>query len=463
MTRSSVLYIMYGMPSCYNNGFAFARRFLADNVAITVACDQDVSVLAAAAEVPFRHLKSLSYAQTTHRYLDITQSKKISRLRKLLSSYRIVRECKKLRQQTLEDDEFLQLVAELNPDVLLIDIECHLAIIASSTLSVPTAICTRLFNHRPGDNVAPLHSDLLPSKQFGKRLRIAFQWWTLRLHSAVIAARQRFSKQRIMPIHYRSFTMPDIKAMANQYQIDLWSIATRTQWFRPVAYTHAPIISMTLGEIDFDRKTDSNFKYIGPMIGERDYSFDLQSDSIEKLDRFINEAKHKGRSVIYCAMGTYAGSEPRFVEIVRSLAHLRENYAFIISLGGRESVDKYRQFSDNTLPLEAAPQLRCLANSDAAILHGGIASLQEALKFRVPVLCFSVGSNDQNGTATRWVYRKLALRFCKTSTSAASLALMLDRVLGDTEIANQLERYGRLLDKSQTEFSPEKLLRELCI
>jgi len=95
------------MPSCYNNGFALARRFLDDGFAITVVCDQDVRSLAATAEVPFRHLKSLSYGQTKRRYLEITQSKN-GRLRKLLNSVRIVRECKKLRQKTLENDEFLQ-------------------------------------------------------------------------------------------------------------------------------------------------------------------------------------------------------------------------------------------------------------------------------------------------------------------------------------------------------------------
>ncbi len=457
-----VLYVMYGMPSCYNNGLAFARRFLDDDVAITVACDQDVSALAAAAKVPFRHLKSLSYAQTTRRYLDITQSKKTNRIRNLLSSYRVVRDCKKLRQRTLEDDELLQLIAELNPDVLLIDIECHLAIIASSTLSKPTALCTRLFNHRPGDNVAPLHSDLLPSKQFAKRLLIAAQWWKLRVQSTVIAARQRFSKRRIMPIHYRSYSMPDIKAMANRYKVDLWSIATRTHWFRPVAYTHAPILSMTLSELDFDRREDHSFKYLGPMIGEQDYTFDFQTESIEKIDRFIDTAKHDGRKIIYCAMGTYAQSQTRFVEIVETLVRLKKDYAFIISLGGRGSVDARHQIPDNALLLDAAPQLKCLANSDAAILHGGIASLHEALKFCVPVLCFSVGSNDQNGTATRWVYRKLAIRFSAASISAVSLGLKLDQLLDDAEIANQTEWYSRLLEKSRTDFSPQKLVSELC-
>lgn len=48
-----VLYVMYGMPSCYNNGFAFARRFHDDGISITVVCDQDVSTLAAAAGYHF--------------------------------------------------------------------------------------------------------------------------------------------------------------------------------------------------------------------------------------------------------------------------------------------------------------------------------------------------------------------------------------------------------------------------
>jgi len=461
-----VLYVMYGMPSCYNNGFAFARKFLEDGITITVACDQDISALAAIAEVPFFHLKSVSLAQTTHRYREITQSAKMGRVRKLLSGLRLLRECKKLRQKTLEDDEYLQLVAELNPDILLIDIECHLAIIASSTLAIPTAICTRLFNHRPGDGVPPLHSNLLPSRQLNKRLSIAFQWWKLRIHSACIALRQSVSRQRIMPIHYRSFTMSDIKAIARQYQVDLKSIATTAQWFRPVTYTHVPIVSMTLSNLDFDRKTDDSFKYLGPMVGERDYAFNLASVNTSEIDDFIGQSRLKNQPIIYCAMGTYARSNFRFVELMRAMAQLRQDYAYIISLGGRKSDDFYQSiyqsFPDNALLLSAAPQIKCLSHCDAAILHGGIASLQEALKFRVPVLCFSVGTNDQNGTAVRWVHRRLASRFSPAESSADSLCLELDRLLVDTELANRLEKYGQLVDRSIIEFSPKQMVTELC-
>lgn len=375
----------------------------------------------------------------------------------------MVRECRQLRRNTLEDDEYLRLIAELNPDLLLIDIECHLAIIASSTLAKPTAICTRLFNHRPGDGVAPLHSNLLQSKQLGKKMRIALQWWTLRVHSKLIAIQQSVSKQRIKPVHYRSFTMPDIKAIASHHQVDLKSIANTNHWFRPLTYTHAPIFSMTLGNIDFDRTPDEEFKYLGPMIGERDFAFDFQADDASEIDLFIDRSKQNGQAIVYCAMGTYARSEPRFVGLLKEMALLREDYAFIVSLGGRESADLYQPFPSNTMLLGAAPQIKCLSHCNAAILHGGIASLQEALKFRVPVLCFSVGTNDQNGTVVRWVHHQLATRFSPGNASADSLCSELDRMLADTELANRLERYGQLIDKSVSDFSPQKIIRELCI
>lgn len=453
---------MYGMPSCYNNGFAFARHFINDGFDLTVACDQNISTLAAAADVPFRHLQSLSYTQTTQRYLAITQSRKPGRIRKWFSSLRVAYDCWQLRQQTLEDNEYLQLIDELQPDVLLIDIECHLAVIAGSTLNIPTAICTRLFNHRPGDGVAPLHSNLLPLAQTANQLRVKAQWWKLRMHSTLIAMRQNVSKQRIMPIHYRSVSMPDIKAIADRYRVDLRSISTTAHWFRPVTYTHVPILSMTLGDLDFNRSVDNDFTYMGPMIGERDYAFDLQADDDKKLDCFINQANLDGRPIIYCAMGTYAKREPGFVDKVSMLTKLRPDYAFIVSLGGRDAISLDSQFGENVLHLAAAPQLRCLAKCHAAILHAGIASLQEALHYRVPVLCFSVGTNDQNGTAARWVNHKLATRFSHTDTADSSLANELDRLLNDVDLAKRIERYGKLIDESISEFSPKKLIRNLC-
>lgn len=452
---------MYGMPSCYNSGLTFARRFAESGIDITVACDQDISGPAARAKLKFFHLEDLSESKIGKRSRDIKNQVAAEQPGIIGKFIRLLREYIVLRQQTLANDELLQLIDELKPDVLLIDIECHLAIIASSTLAVPTALCSRLFDHRPGGFRPPLHKNLIPSQNPIKKLHIAMQWWILRCQSLFIAVRQSLSPNRLKPIHYRSSSMVDIKAIARHYNVDLWSIATTAHWFRPVTYHHVPIFSMTLESLDFEHASDDKFTYIGPMIDGQDYAFDFERYAPLQLEQFLGSARSKGQSVIYCAMGTFAIREPRFVEALRTLAQSRPDFALIIALGGRESAKYYPNFPSNALLMDFAPQLECLTQADAAILHSGIASLQEALMYRVPLMIFSVDSMDQNGTATRWNSLGLATRFSLDTVTTDMIGSELDRMLVDANLADRLKTYSLMAEQSFDSFAPEQLILEL--
>ncbi len=454
-----VLYIMYGMPSCYNSGLTFARKFADQGIAISVACDQDIGDLVNRAGLPFQHLQTLSESETRRRF-EVVNQKINQRHTGLFRYFKLARARLALRRESLADDSLLCQVKTLKPDLLLIDIECHLAIIATSTLKLPTALCSRLFDHRPHGSRPPLHSNLRPSQSPIGRLRIAMQWWRLRIASLLIANRQRFSASRLRPVHYRSSSLVDIKHIAEQYGVDLWSIATTAHWFRPVTYTHAPILSLTLRDLDFSAPSDCAFRSVGPMASDRDYAFAQRG--LSEVDRFIACARQCRQTVVYCAMGTYAMREPRFVNGLMEMARLRADLALVISLGGRELPADYPPPPANALLLATAPQIKCLSLADAAILHAGIAGLQEALKNRVPVLIFSVGSNDQNGCAVRWAQLQLARRFSIEHTPAAAMAGELDALLSDRQIKTQIQRFGKLAEQRDAEFSPQKLLGELC-
>jgi len=459
---ASVLYIMYGMPSCYNSGFVLARRFAKCGIDITLACDQDLGALAETADINFRYLKSLSKQETYQCYREITQQVKARQPLRMLQFLQSVRKRVALRKKSLADDELLQLIAEINPDLLLIDIECHLAMIASSTLSIPTAACTRLFDHRPGPGRPPLHSNLQPSLNFYNGVLIQMHWWKLNLQSFFIAKKQHFSRHRLRPVHYQSISMTDLKAIARRYGVNLWSIATTKHWFRPVTYTHLPILSMTLECLDFDHPKDNDFIYLGPMIDKTDNTFSHCQKDLARVNQFISNAKSDNRPIVYCSMGTYAARDPRFVEILSELAIKRPEMLFIMSLGGRESVNDYGEFPANALAVNAAPQLYCLANADAAILHAGIASLQEALACKVPVMLFSVDSMDQNGTATRWARLQLAIRFSLESITSAELGCKLDQLLADDNLSNRIAAYSRKIERCSKQFNPIELVNRLC-
>ena len=458
---SKVLYIMYGMPSCYNSGFVFARQFSSSGIDIKIACDQDVSQLAKTAKIPFAHLQSISPETNVTRWLELKSEAYKTAGNRVGQLIRLVEARLALRRETVTNTEIVQLIKDYNPDLLLIDIECHVAIIASAGMNVPTALCTRLFDHRPGRGIPPLHSNINPSRRPGTSARIAAQWHWLRIRAWFKSLKQHVSADRLAPIHYRTTKMPDVKALAKQHRVDLKSVATTAHWFQPVTYTHLPILSMTLKELDFDRMEQGNFTYVGPMIDDRDYAFSFAATELDVIDRFITSARLSNSTLVYCAMGTFAKREPRFTDALRGLAESRRDLALIISLGGRENSDDYSAFPSNCLILDTAPQLKCLEAADVAILHSGIASLQEAVKHRVPLLIFAVDSMDQNGCAVRWSYRNLARRFYLDSVTTSSLAADLDGILSDEQLADRLSEYSNLMEHTSKAFSARELLEKL--
>lgn len=457
---TTVLYVMYGMPSCYSSGFTFAKKFIQDNFNVTVACDQDVSDLAQQAGVPFVHLSALSKQQTSEQFKTLINAQHSNRLVKLLGYPKQLWKRYRLRQHLLQEQEFTNLVKKINPNLLIVDVECHYAIIASHALKKPLVLCSRLFNHTREKGIPPLNSSSLPAQNWQGRVSIKLEWWRLRLASWQIASIQAMSFSRLSPIHYRSHTLVDVKAIAKHFNVNLSSIATTAQWFRPVAYTQVPIISLTLGALDFGTRNRSQFLHIGPMVAQNDYAFALDQRTVSEIDQFIKHAKSIEQKVIYCAMGTYAGREPKFVNLLRTLARLRTDLAFIIALGSRESVESYTEFSNNALLVSAAPQIDCLIKADATILHAGIASLQEALVHKVPTVCFSVGSNDQNGTLRRWVYHGLASEVSLSDVSSNELSELIDRLFSDEEMLERINYFSQLASNEIQSFSPQSLIQD---
>ena len=145
---------MYGMPSCYSSGFVFARRFVQSGVDIHIASDSDISKLAAKAGVKFFHLDSISHESNLNSWLSIKNKLKIGN--KVQRILKLIKAKLDFRRKTIADTQIQQLVSSIKPDVLLIDIECHVAIISSTGTGVPTALCTRMFDHRPGGYCPPL-------------------------------------------------------------------------------------------------------------------------------------------------------------------------------------------------------------------------------------------------------------------------------------------------------------------
>jgi UDP:flavonoid glycosyltransferase YjiC (YdhE family) len=79
----------------------------------------------------------------------------------------------------------------------------------------------------------------------------------------------------------------------------------------------------------------------------------------------------------------------------------------------------------------SVPQLEVLQHVDVLITHGGIATINEAILYGVPMLVYSTGHVDQNGCAARVAYHGLGLVAHKRRETPETMVYKLEALIHD--------------------------------
>jgi len=137
---------------------------------------------------------------------------------------------------------------------------------------------------------------------------------------------------------------------------------------------------LTYKEFDFHHPYFDKFHYVGPHFDD---------------ERPVGKIMSKEKKLIYCSFGTVPSERniPGFLSMLKeAIAGL--DYELIV--GSKSNwVD----------------QTEVLSRAYIFITHGGINSVHDAIRFRVPMIVYPIDPNyDQNGNSSRVVYRKLGLR-----------------------------------------------------
>ncbi len=423
-----ILYIMFGMPSCYNSGIAFGTKLSDAGFDVHIACDKDISRQAHNAKLEF------SYLSLEERYASHDPGSKKSRTSRFNKKYKNSGN----RQASIEDSEIQTLIETLKPDSLIIDIECHLAIIASRKYKIPTAICTRQFDHRYHKFLPPLNSPLSCDQSRMNQCMIAIHWRLLWVSNALHRLKSHISSARLRPVNYRSFRIPDLLQIAEHHGIDLKDFTTTKDWYRPFTYHGLPILSLTAKELDFEGERRPGFHYLGPMIAKATTTFITSARDTDQIAQFLKMRDPHKNYLIYCSMGTWLKAKPQFLNAIYDVAYENPDFMFIIGLGGNQPEKALSKDYKNVCVVKSAPQTDLLKIADACILHGGIASINEAITQKVPMILCSTGTNDQNGNVSRLVYQKLALSLKLSELSGKLLYSNLITLLNNPDIKDRI-------------------------
>jgi len=439
------------MPSCYNSGIEICHRLAALGHKVSLVSDKNIGDRISNNSISFHHLTlEERYPPSPIGYKDAIGS---LTNKHILNKSNVITD---LRRSSITDRELNRLIENLKPSAFLIDIECHLAVLMTRQYNLPTAICSRLFDHRYHSDIPPLHSCLPLRKTHLGKAHINLQWLRLWATNAYIRSKSYWSRSRLQPINHRTSRMPDIKAVAKFHGVKLGKITTTFDWFRPFTYNAYPILSMNAEELDFQYTRKPGFHYVGPMIRTSNTTFTISSTDQSSYDSFIQRHQSRGKYLVYCATGTWLKTNYQFKKTIIDTAKANPELSFILSLGGQSETTNSIPDIDNLCVLSSAPQVECLKKADVCFIHGGIASINEAIFYQVPMILCSTGTNDQNGNVARMIHHDLAVYLDMNKLNPSTVREALYQQIMNKNLRNKLKRLNESFAKYSNQNSELK-------
>ena len=182
-----IVYITNGMSSALNSGFAMSRRLRNAGHRVTFVAREDFGERIMAQGEAFVGI------QQDRRMAEMIAAKPRPSLAQPVAILRWLRYRRRLRRGSIESDELTLIVRRLEPDVLLIDIEMHTAVIATARLGIPTLLPMIFFSIFRCPGLPPLHVAMEPGTTSLRRLKVQLKWWQTRMGAIAQRLRRRLS------------------------------------------------------------------------------------------------------------------------------------------------------------------------------------------------------------------------------------------------------------------------------
>lgn len=377
-----------------------------------------------------------------------------------------LRSMRSARHRTAELDEFERLIGTLNPDVLIIDIEMHYAIIATASLRIPTVLAMNWFSVYRRASFPPPGSRIRPDEVSNLKRSTHSAWRGVRLRGLVARVRHKIGRggigDLVRPIGYGTYHYADLKAVALARGFSLKNETDRSQWLRPYTYTRYPVLCFNAFEMELPHEPPSNLQYVGPMVDLHRVEPKLTGEERERWEKTKarSNPNEPRRPLIYCSLGSY-WADVAFLRMIIDTFSRRSEWDLVLGLGGQASRADLGSVPSNVTLLEWAPQLEALAMADVAISHAGVTSVNEAISLGVPVIAYSPDLTDQNGVAARVAFHRLGIAAEWSSRDPARLEQHIEHVLGEEIFRSNVRAMGRAFKRYETDRVAEIAIEQL--
>jgi UDP:flavonoid glycosyltransferase YjiC (YdhE family) len=423
---ASILCVTNGLPGLLYTSLELARRLAADGHQLTYA-----SFPEARATVEDHGIEFLELAPSRYEAFLATDAEH--------GLWRRLRTIERRRERAAAAtgvDGFVRDLRTVAPDLVLIDGELHEHIVAASVTGVPIALLNTFVSIWRHPGLPPPHRMVLPGVGLaGTRLGCALLWLELRLKKA-----RRAWAHSVGRIGCDRLSL--LRRLARTSGFDLRAETDRSQWPIPLTYRRLPVLSLHAREFEFRQGAPARVHFVGPMVSEHRIDRRTTAEDRQRLQRIFDRrrAGEGERTLVYAGFGSFFSSD---VGLVRRLVEgvVEADRELIVSLGGRIDPATLGPLPEGTHAFAWVPQAELLRHVDAAVIHGGINTIDECVLAGVPMLVYCGFETDMGGSTARLVHHGLGIAGDRRRDDPAAIRAHLDRLLHESRFTETVRRF----------------------
>jgi UDP:flavonoid glycosyltransferase YjiC (YdhE family) len=336
-------------------------------------------------------------------------------------------------------ERFAALLDELGPALVLIDGEMHEHIVVSAGAGVPVALLNTFCSIWRRTGSPPPHTSIRPGVGWrGSRIGIALAWTAFGLRKRARSLRHRIGRVGCDRISV-------LRSIARESGFDLAAESDPNQWLIPFTYPRLPVLSLHALEFEFPHAPAPEVRYVGPMVLEDRLDPPMPEADRRRLDAVLERRRQSGsgRALLYAGFGSFFTAHRGWLRRLVGAVGRRPDWELVLALGGSVDPAELGELPEGVHHFDWAPQLEILAHADAAVVHGGINTIDECVLAGVPMLVACGGETDMAGNTARVVHHGLGLAADPDGDGTEQILGRLDRLLGDAAIRDNLDRMGR--------------------
>ncbi len=331
-----------------------------------------------------------------------------------------------------------------SPDLALIDTELPEVVLAAQAACLQTVLLNTWMSIWQHPGLPPLHRSIQPGVGWhGSSIGVNLAWTRHRL-----TRRMKHIVRRCW--HGRKYRVTRLRAYSNKIGFPHTKEFDFDNWLLPFSFRSLPILTLHAHELDFPHTPRDHVHYVGPMVNPNRQESPSHATDLAIVEAVLSRRQSSNTRLIYGGFGSHFIADDRLLSALFSAFSEQREWELIAPLGDRVSSIDVSKKPANVHLVTWAPQLALLQHADAAIIHGGINTIDECIHYKTPMLACSGGMTDMPGNIARVVHHRLGLSYDVHRDSPEAVTKSLDRVMTDPDIKESLkaqqsaaERYAK--------------------